>query len=245
MHVSRGEALTDLFHAGEEDVVDEVQGRHPFPEGFLEIIAEALLVTIDDAMVQSPFHRPVAAIVDHRRCPRDILERDEEFGERVVAGAAAIVDEVETEPSVVGVDLMERENLGCVDNGRVEAGLDAFVQEHRVEGTARRRFQTERDVRDAQNGEDPGKLDLDPAQGLDRLHGVAPQVLLTGAEGKGERIEEEIGGVQPVAVNGKAVQAMGHVQFPAGVACLPVLVDQEADHRGPMLLSETENSINT
>ena len=97
-------------------------------------------------------------------------------------------------------------------------------------------------------GEDPGKLDpLMRRRGLEsspwrRAPQDPPHPVLRGKVSGSKRRSVES---KPEAVNGKAVQAMGHVQFPAGVPCLPVLVDQEADHRGPMLLSETENSINT
>ena len=114
--------------------------------------------------------RSSLAATDEARHP---LEEGQQLGQRVVAVGAAVVDEVEADLPGPLVDLGQGQDLGGVDDGRVESGLDALVEEDRVEDLAGGRVEPERDVGQAEHGVDAGQLGLDPADALDGLDAVA------------------------------------------------------------------------
>ena len=68
--------------------------------------------------------RPAGAVLLLDRARLDALEQRHELGERVVAVAAAVVDEVERDLAGVLVDLVHRHDAGRVHDRGVEAGLD-------------------------------------------------------------------------------------------------------------------------
>ena len=107
----------------------------------------------------------------------DPLEQRQQLGQRVVAVAAAVVDEVEADLPGPLVDLGQRQDLGGVDDGGVEAGLHALVEEDRVEDLAGRRVEAERHVGEPEDGVDAGQLGLDPPDALDGLDAVPPALL--------------------------------------------------------------------
>src|SRR5690606_29200477 len=96
------------------------------------------------------------------------------------------------------VDLGERLDLGGVNDGGVQSGLDRLVQEHRVERLAGRWVEAEGDVGDTEDRASPGDLRLDPADRLQCLHGVAAEVVVTGAQREGECVEQQVATGQTV-----------------------------------------------
>ena len=100
----------------------------------------------------------------------DAVEVGHQLGERVVAVAAAVVDEVERELARLLVDLVHRHDARRVHDRGVEPGLAALVQEHAVQHVADRRVQPEAHVREPEDRRRAGQLGLDPPDRLDRLH---------------------------------------------------------------------------
>ncbi len=107
----------------------------------------------------------------------------------------------------------------------------------------KRRLEPEADVRHAEDRRDTRELGLDAADRLDRLHAVAAEVLLTRAQREREHVEDEVGGLEPVLVDGEIVDAPAHAELPVGGARLALLVDREADHRGAVLPREREHPV--
>jgi hypothetical protein len=64
-----------------------------------------------------------------------------------------------TSPLLVG-DPGHRDDLGGMHDGGVQAGVDAFVEKHRIEHDASRRVQTEGDIGQAQRRLDIGEEPL-------------------------------------------------------------------------------------
>ena len=122
-----------------------------------------------------------------------------------------------------------------MEDGGVEAGLLALVQEHRVEHVADGREGAEGDVGQAEHGADAGQLGLHQADALDGLDAVAVGLLLAGHEGQGEAVEEEVLGSEAVALDGEVADAAGDRQLALAGAGLALLVDGEADHAGAVL----------
>jgi hypothetical protein len=79
-------------------------------------------------VLEALLHRPPAPVLlDDRVRRRLALEQGEQLGQRVVTLAAAVVDQVQAYLSGPLVHLGQREDLGGVDDGRVQPGLDALV----------------------------------------------------------------------------------------------------------------------
>ena len=163
--------------------------------------------------------------------------------QRVVVGSPAVPDEVEADLALLGREPVERDDLGGVDDRRVEAGLDALVEEHAVEGVAGGGRQPEADVGQAEHGERAGDLGLDPPDRLDRGDGVAAQVVVAGRQRERQGVEDQVARLQPVALGGDLGDAVGDLHLPLDVAGLAALVDEQADHGGPVVAGEREHAV--
>ncbi len=138
---------------------------------------------------------------------------------------------------------MQRDHPTGVDDGGTEPRFECLVEEHRVEHVAGRHLQPERDIGDAEAGEGSRQLLVDSLHRLQRRHCIAPQRLIAGGEGKGEGVEYEVAGFEPVAAGGEVVDSVGDPHLPLEVACLPVLIDEQADHGGSVLLRQAHDAV--
>ena len=181
---------------------------------------------------------PAAAVLLDGLDALDVGEDLQEGLQRVVAVAAAVVDQVEAHVALLVGQLVERHDLAGVDDGRVEAVLLALVEEHAVQRVAAGRGESEADVAQPEHGERPGDLLLDPPDRVHRRHRVLAQVLVAGGQRERQGVEDQVVGRQAVALRGDLVDAVGHLHLPLDVAGLAALVDQQADRprrrsRGP------------
>ena len=150
LHLAGGEQLADDLHAGEQHVVDDGERGHAVGHRPFEVVLEAVALAVDDALAEQLLDGPVAAVLAHDLRGVDVGEDVEQLGERVVAVAAAVPDEVEGDLALLVGDAVQRHDPRRVHDGGVEAGLDALVQEHRVEDVAGGRLEAEGDVGDAE-----------------------------------------------------------------------------------------------
>ncbi len=104
-------------------------------------------------------------------------------------------------------------------------------------------MKAERHVGDAEHGRRAGEFRLDPPDRFDRLHRVAAQSVVPGAQRERERIEDEIARLEAVPVDGEIVETVRHPQFPVDVSRLSLLVDQEADDRRTVFPGQPEHPI--
>ena len=90
---------------------------------------------------------------------------------------------------------------------------------------------------------DAGQLGLDQLDALDRLDAVPPALLHAGRQGQGEGVEQQVAGLEAVAVDGEVVDGLGRAQLPLGGAGLALLVDARAHDRRPVLPSQREEAV--
>ena len=124
-----------------------------------------------------------------------------------------------------------------VDDGHVQPGLHAVVQEHRVEHFAPRRREAEGDVGDAEDGLGPGQRLFDEADALDRLRAGADVVDVARAHRKHQRVEDEVFLGYAVVLGQELGRAQGHLQLSFagdGLGLLLVVVDAADHQRGPV-----------
>ena len=97
---------------------------------------------------------------------------------------------------------VERHDAARIDDGRVEAGFLAFVQEDGVESLARRRAEAERDVGNPEYGPHPGIGRLDELYALYGFDTVPAAFFHACAHGQGEGVEKEVLGKQAITTDG-------------------------------------------
>ena len=187
--------------------------------------------------------RPARAVFLLDRAGLDVLEQRHELGERVVVLAAAVVDEVERGFLLRFVDAVQRHDARRVHDRGVEPGLAALVQEHAVQHVARRGLEAERHVRQPEHGVRARQLGLDAADRLDRLHRVAAEVVVAGRQRERERVEDQVGRLEAVALDRDVVDALGDAHLPLGGAGLALFVDREADDGRAVLAREPEHAV--
>ncbi len=119
---------------------------------------------------------------------------------------------------------------------RVQPGLDALVQEHRVQRLAGGRVQAEGDVRQAQRGLHLRVAALELADGLDGLQAVAAGLLLAGADREGQAVHEDVGPPAcPSSPVRSSISRLGDRDLLLGGAGLALLVDRQGDDAGAVL----------
>ena len=215
----------------------------PDPSASVEVALEPVAVAVDDALAQPLVDRPVGVVVRGARVDLDPLEEGQQLLQRVVVVGAPVVDEVEADLLGPLLDPRQRQDLRRVHDGRVEAGLHALVQEHRVEHLAGRRVEPERHVGQAQDRRHPRQLGLDRADALDRLDAVEPALLHAGRQRQRQRVEQEVLGRQPVALDGDVADVAGRPQLPLGRAGLALLVDAGAHDGGAELAGQPQERV--
>ena len=72
---------------------------------------------------------------------------------------------------------------------------------------------------------------------------VAAALLHARAEGEGQRVEEQVAGLEAVAVDGDVVDGLGRPELPLGRAGLALLVDAGAHDGGAVLAGERQEAV--
>jgi hypothetical protein len=101
----------------------------------------------------------------------------------------------------------------------------------------------EADVADPERRVAAGDLRLDPADRLHRLHRVAAEVVVAGAERERQRVEDQVGRREAVALGRDLVDAVCDLELPLDVTGLAALVDEQADDGRAVLAGEREHTV--
>src|SRR6202167_4109246 len=110
-----------------------------------------------------------------------------------------------------------------------------MIEHHGVEHFASRLWQSERDVRDAENRFATRQRFLDQPNAFDGLDAGADIILVAGADRENERIEDDVFGLDAVFFSEQLERALGHLQLARarnGLRLLLVVVDTADDERG-------------
>jgi len=109
------------------------------------------------------------------------------------------------------------------------------VQEHRVEHLTRRGVEAEGDVGQAQRRLHLRVLTLELTDRRDGLDAVATHLLLTGGDGEGEAVDDDVGFLHPPVLGQVGDQPVSDPHLPLGGASLTFLVDGQRHHRSAVL----------
>jgi hypothetical protein len=205
------EQFTDRLHARHQGAVHYVQGGRAGRQSVAEVGLQAVAPPVHHPSLQALLHRPAAPVLLYLSFRRDAVENPEQFRQRVVVlgRVPPVVNQVQADRDGLGGQAVEGKDAARVDDGGVEAGLLAFVQEHRVEGLAGGRAQPERNVGNPQQRARPGQGGLDELYALDGLDAVPTAFLHPGAHRQRQRVEKQIFRCQPVTLDGEVVNVAG------------------------------------
>ncbi|MNY16118.1 hypothetical protein D3C86_1493660 [compost metagenome] len=166
--LSGAELVADVLHRGQEHLIEHVH-RALAGQGLVDQGFDAFLLAVEDLVMDLLFGGHAGGGILGRSPALGLglmgLEVVDEPGESVLP---AVEDHVLGELALLGGDLGDGRDMAGVDDGQVQAGLHAVVEEDRVQDGPGMGSQAERDVADAQDGQDAGKLALDRADALDR-----------------------------------------------------------------------------
>ncbi len=163
-------------------------------------------VAVDDALLQALLDRGGTLLL--RGFGALAIAEEGDIGvERIVAGLAPVVDQVLGDARLGLGDLVERQDARDMDDRRGEAALQRVVEEHRVQHVARRRVEAEGNIGEAQCDLALRQLRRDALDGVEGMEAELAVVLVAGADGEGQGIDDEIGLRQTVAPAGEVAQA--------------------------------------
>ncbi len=161
--------------------------------------------------------------------------------ERIVAFAAAVEDEVVVDLLRVRIQSRDRNDFRRVEDGEVQARLHRVVEHERVEDLPGLRREPEAHIGDAEHGEHAGELRLNASDGLQGRDGAGAEFLIPAAEREGERIQDEITGVQPIFAHHERVEPLGDGDLVLDGLRHPPLINGERDDRGAVGLAEIQD----
>ena len=245
LHLTGAEQLADGLHAVEQHVVDDLQGR-ALRQRLLEIGLQALALTVHDAALEPLPQGQAEQLRGPVRLDRGGVHAFVQLHEplqRVVTLAPPVVDHVQRDLALLLGNARHRQDLGGVHDGRVQARVDAFVQEHAVEHDAGGRVEPEGDVGQTQDRLHARVAPLELGDRLDRLQAVAAGLLLAGGDREGEGVDEDVLDVHAPVVPQVLDQPAGHPDLPVGRAGLALLVDGQGDHGRAVLADQRHDLV--
>ena len=228
-------------HAVHQRAVDDFQ-RRPFPQRLIQIVGQPLFAALDDGQRQPFIQRQILAFfVGGGR--RLVAEMGGKGGHRVVA---AIPDEVFRQlPLFLRNGGIAHHRFG-VDDGHVEAGLDAVIQENRIQHFAPGGGQAKGDIGDSQNRLGLGQRLFDEPDALDGFGPGADIVGVAGADGKDQRVENQVFRRDAVFFGEQRGGTQGHFQLALagdGLRLLRVVVDAAHHQRRPVAAGQRRHRL--
>ena len=238
LHLAGAEQFADDLHAVEQDFVDDGEGRVGF-HSLVQLVAEALAVAVDDAVLEATLDGGGLHFLDS--VGRLALGKHlEEALQGVVVLAAAVEDEIFHDLDFGGGNEVQGPDLADVDDGAGHAGPDRVIEEDGVEDRAGGGVEAEGDVGQAEDDLNVGEGVADQLDAFQRPLAELAVILVASGDGEGERVDQQIGLGQAVAVAGKLDEAAGDGELGFGGFGHALLVDGEGDHGGTELTGEDE-----
>ena len=191
------EAIADVLHRRQQDLVEHFD-RRPLRERFVDLRLDAVLAAAQDRTGDALGNRRVRIVGRRRRASRSRST----FSNRSIRRASASGRRLKTRSSQRSRSSASISKYGVmslrVDERHVETGLDAVMQEDRVERGARGRLEAERNVGNSQRRERARQLALDRGDAFDRFERRGEKLGFAGREREGQRVEDQRAGRKAV-----------------------------------------------
>ena len=184
LHLAGAKQFADHLHAIKQNIINDGKRRDTLGERVGQFIIQPLAVTINDAILETPFH-----------CFRALLRRGigsfaageklQQFLERVISLSAAIKDQIFRNLYLLRRDLMQRLNLGNMHNRPRHARLHGVIEEYAIQHMSRRGVKPEGDIGKPQNDLNIRKFIPDHANALKRPKAELAVILIAGRDREG------------------------------------------------------------
>ena len=162
------------------------------------------------------------------------------FLERVAIRGIAI-DELARQLHLNLRNFVERVDLGVIHDGHIEAMVYRLFHEDAVKHAPGVGVQPERNIADAQDGFDLRQFLLDLAEGIERLDAGGAVLFLSGRDGQGKRIKDQIARADAVLFRSQFIDAFGNGGFLFGGQRHAFFIDGERDHGSTVALGHRQN----
>ena len=131
-----------------------------------------------------------------------VFEQRDKRLQRIVAPIwsiwAAVKDQIFGDPRLLGRDAVQRHDPREMDDGARQSAAQRMVEKDRVQDLPRRRVEPKRNVREAEDDLTLGHCLGNLLDRVERVEAEAAVVLVAGADRKGQRVKQQIGGRQAV-----------------------------------------------
>ena len=145
-HLAGPKAVADDIHGVHQRAFDDRQGRHVLGHGLVQIDVQIIAQTVDNSMCQTVFQYAVTpGFVADLFLAVSAFELVSEFDQAVRGIGATVEEDVFNLLQKVGRDILIDHQLGRVDDGHVQTGLNGVVEERRIHGFADGVVATERE----------------------------------------------------------------------------------------------------
>ena len=247
-HLAGAEQVADHVHAVHERALDDLDrpatARVDLLTSFLGILDDPLRDAVHHGVRQTcpdlgvaPFQRGRLLGAAGFQCSRQL---DQSFGRVAAIGALAIEDHVLDSLAQFCAQVVIHAHHAGVDDAHGHAGADGVVQEHGVDGFARRVVAAEREahVRHAARHLGVRQVLLDPARGLDEVHAVVVVLLDAGGDGEDVRVEDDVFRREADVLGEQLVGTGADFSLAREGVGLALLVEGHDDDRGAVALAE-------
>src|ERR1700737_4875548 len=242
--LARAELVADFLHRREQDLIQDAH-RIVADAGRIQLDLDAFLFAVQNHPMDFLLGRHADGwilFLDLRRCTRttDIGEVLYESLERI---DTLVEHEIVRHLTLRRRDLGVRSDVRRIHDRSIESGLDAVVEEDRIEDAARLERQSEADIGHAKDRRDARQLTLDQSDSLDGLLAGVDPLRIAGRERERQRVVDEIFGGESVLTHDYVVDLPGDLELPLARLRHADLVARERDHPRAGLLDEGHHCI--
>ena len=244
-HLAFAEKFTHHLHPGHQRALDYRQAAWIFFAGLFHVFVDVLDYALDQGVLQPLIHGLTAPGQIGCFIPGGFARKRRAIGDQPFGGVgAAVEDHVFHVLTQFRLDFLIYGQLPGVDYAHVQPGLDGMVQECRVDGLAHRVVAAKRKGHVAHAAGDfhAGQQFLDPARGLDKVHGIASVLFHAGADGQHVGIDDDVRRRHADLFGKQMIRPAGNADFVVHGYCLALLVEHHyhagravAPHQAGML----------
>ncbi len=226
---ARAELVADLFHRRQQHIVQHFDGVAALRNRFVDIGFDALLFTMDDAVMQSLArihlrHWIGSAGVCIFGATFEALDH---LLQRI---RAAVEDQIFSQFPLVSRNFPERHNVRWVNDGEIKPRLDAVVEKNGVDDLAGGRIDTERNIRHAQHRQNARERFFDQADAFDRFDCRVHELRIAGRQWERQRIEDQILRRQPIFLRDDIVNHGGDFDLALARFGHALFIDRQRYH---------------
>ncbi len=246
--LARAELIADLFHGGEEDVVERVNRRFVLRreitavDDLIDIRFDSFLMPVQDLPVQ-------ALLGSHVLCRigcASLLGRCDffiKFDVSLQCVRTAVEDQVFGQILFFLGDIRVGGDMRGIDDRHIHASLNTVIEHDRVQHGSGVRREPKGQVAHSKRSHDARQVLLDEADAFDGLDRGIDEFFVAGGKRKGQRVVNQILRFKPVVIDCDIVNAPGNLELFLTRLCHAAFIDRQHDDSRVMLLGQFEHLV--